>query len=140
MVFVTRGWCRPVRRLRKGSETRPGETSQFEGTIFTPSRTVHVFRRSGPTPTRLAPQHLPSLAMDFMMQRRNIMNCLQNSNSSVKAGSAPVVSRRAALAVYTAGNFFQMADEAADMLKRRAVLVVEGKDAQNPPAEGLPQT
>ena len=65
------------------------------------------------------------------------MNVSPELERFIKAGSAPVVFALGSVAVYTAGNFFQMAAEAADMLKRRAVLVV-GKDTENPPVEGLP--
>ncbi len=133
---VTRGWCRPVRRLRKDLGLAPGKHPIFEGQ-YSPHLVLSMF-------SSVLAQPRPDWPINNCVTGYGFYDATEEHNELspelerfIKAGSAPVVFALGSVAVYTAGNFFQMAAEAADMLKRRAVLVV-GKDTENPPVEGLP--
>ena len=134
--LVTRGWCRPVRRLRKDLGLAPGKHPIFEGQ-HSPHLGLSMFSS---VLARPCPDWPPNICItgyglhDAMVEQNNVPSELEQFLNS---GPPPVVFTLGSVAVYTAGNFFQMAAEAVDMLKRRAVLVV-GKDTKNLPVEGLP--
>lgn len=134
--FVTRGWCRPVRRLRKVLRLAPGKHPIFEGQ-FSPHLVLAMFSSVLARPRPDWPPNTCLTGYGFYDAAAEQNDLPPELELFFNAGPPPVVFALGSVAVYTAGKFYHMAAKAADMLKRRAVLIV-GKDTDNLPAEGLP--
>ena len=129
-------WCRPIYRLRANLGLAPGEHPIFKAQ-YSPMLVLAMFsdllaqpRTDWPPNTRITGYAF----YDTEVERGDSFSQLEKF---LNAGPPPVVFALGSVAVYRAGNFYHKAVKAAQMLGRRAVLVV-GRETDNLPAEKLP--
>lgn len=133
---VTRGWCRPVSRLRSELRLAPGKHPLFEGQ-YSPQLVLAMFskvlartRPDWPPQSRITGYGFYDAAGgdgDLPPPLKRFLN----------GGAPPIVFTLGSVAVHAAGDFYRMAVEAAARLNRRAVLIV-GRDTDNLPHGELP--
>lgn len=134
--FVSLRWCRPVLRLRAHLGLTPGKHPIFENQ-FSPQLVLAMFSNLLAQPQPDWPPHTRITGYGFYDAEAEQSDLSSELERFLSAGAPPVVFALGSVAVYTAGDFYHMAVNAAVKMNRRAVLVV-GKGTDNLPAGDLP--
>ncbi len=131
--LLTHSWWEPVRRLRRELGLPPGRSPIFEGK-FSPHLNLALF-----SPVLQAPQpDWPARTVQTGFLFHDESGAFPRLPAAVEeflaAGEPPLVFTLGSAAVSLAGDFFAVGARAAQLLGRRAVLLL----GKNPPPPNLP--
>lgn len=133
---VTYRWWQPVRRLRRELGLPPGRSPLFEGKL-SPLLDLALFSSALQPPQPDWPVQTVQCGFPFCEEDAVTASTLPpRVDEFLKTGEPPIVFTLGSAAVYAANNFFNESARAAELLGRRALLVL----GQNPAPPGLPST
>ncbi|HUR56599.1 MAG TPA: nucleotide disphospho-sugar-binding domain-containing protein [Opitutaceae bacterium] len=131
-------WWRPVRKLRAELGLAPGRSPLFEGK-FSPRLNLALFSRAFQAPQPDWPPHTVQPGFCFFDEENALAHGAAlppRVAEFLAAGEAPIVFTLGSAAVHLAKNFYDESAKAAQLLGRRALLLL----GQNPPPPNLPAT
>ncbi len=131
--FMTRTWWRPVRNLRLELGLTAGENPLFEGK-FSPRRHLALFSSVLQPPQADWPPSVEQTGFCFFDELASPLP--GHVADFLAAGEPPIVFTLGSAAVYIARDFYEQSARAAQLLGRRAVLLL----GQNRPPENLPSS
>lgn len=134
--MVTYRWWQPVRQLRRKLGLPPGRSPLFEGKL-SPLLDLALFSSALQPPQPDWPAQTVQCGFPFYEEDAvNASTLPPRVDAFLKSGEPPIVFTLGSAAVYAADNFFYESARAANLLGRRALLVL----GQNPTPPDLPST
>ncbi len=132
---VTHRWWAPVRALRRSLGLPPGSSPLFAGK-FSPRLDLALFSPVLQPPQPDWPAQTVQCGFPFYPESGSAPVPPAAVENFLAAGDPPIVFTLGSAAVYAADGFYHESARAAQLLGRRAVLLL----GQNPPPPGLPAT
>ena len=132
--LITRTWSEPVRRLRTELGLRPGKDPIYQDR-HSPQLVLAIFSPELADPQPDWPSNTVVTGFPFYDGAIQESSLPRDLVRFLAAGGPPIVFTLGSSAVLDPGKFYQECAEAACLLNRRAVLLVE----QNPPPAPLPE-
>ena len=131
---ATRPWWEPVRSLRRELGLPPGENPLFEGKL-SPQLDLAMFSRELQPPQPDWPRQTRQTGFPFFDEIESAGATLPPEvEAFLEAGEPPIVFTLGSAAVFIAGNFYAESARAAQMLGKRALLIL----GDNAPPANLP--
>ena len=127
-------WSNPVRQLRRELELPGGKDPLFAGR-HSPQLVLALFSRVIGSPQRDWPNNTLVTGFPFYDEYRGAVPT--EVETFLSEGEPPIVFTLGSSAVWTAGAFYRESIAAAQILGKRAVLLI-GNDPLNKPADPLP--
>lgn len=130
---VSYSWWKPLRDLRRELGLPPAATPLFEGK-YSPRLDLALFSSVLAAPQRDWPASTVQCGFPFYDETESTAALPPVVESFLNAGEPPIIFTLGSSAVFAAGDFFAHSAAAAQILGRRAVLLL----GKNPPPPNLP--
>ncbi len=131
--LLMRSWWRPVRVLRRELGLSPGGDPFFEGK-FSPHLDLALFSPELARPQPDWPPQTVQTGFCFFDENETTPRLPPAVENFLAAGAPPIVFTLGSSAVFAAGDFYAASARAAQLLGRRALLLL----GKNPPPSPLP--
>lgn len=136
--WVTRDWCDPVYALRMELGLDRGSDPIFDAK-HSPALVLAMFAEVLGTHQRDWPASTRITGFVFYDGDAGKLDLDAELETFLQAGPPPIVFTLGSAAVMNAGDFYEQSAQAAELLGRRAVLLIGG-DPRNQPKRSLPHT